>query len=122
MSQGPINRPLRGWDTLVNLFISIIASRVGSMYRTAARTQGAINRAPIHINLRVQMSPAPPQGTRKGHPYHTTKRPTRPVYGRGGLAPTLRESGVNPRQRLKLMCMGCDKSGPTPLGLRPARP
>src|SRR5207237_558186 len=88
------------------------ASRVGSMYRTAARPQGAINRAPIHINLRVQMSPAPPQGTRKGHLYHTTKRPTRPVYGRGGLAPTLSESGVNPRQRLKLMCIGCDKSGP----------
>src|SRR4051794_40257960 len=28
-------------------------------------------------------SPLPPQGTRQGQPYHTTKPPTTPVYGRG---------------------------------------
>ena len=58
------------------------------------------------------MSPAPPQGTRKGYPYHTTKRPTRPMHGRGGACPHPGESGANPRQRLTLMCMGRDQSGP----------
>ena len=58
------------------------------------------------------MSPAPPQGTRKGYPYHTTKRPTRPMHGRGGVCPHPGESGANPRQGLKLMGMGRDESGP----------